>query len=171
MNKKNLFMFFCATQALLFNACDSNSSNPTKIEIDDWELSNVINLTEIPKTCTSLLDGDSVFTEITFQNWSWIEQDIFDGNKLYTIETFTGLEDSDLKNICNDSKNDMNFPDDENIKITRVNCNGNIITLESILSDSVVTKISPAVFASTISSICKKLLEGEYTIKDIFFVD
>lgn len=169
MNKKFLSLFSLVALALSLTACDSSSPSQPKQQID-WASSNVINLAEVPQSCTSLFDGDSVFIDIKFQNWTWSEHEIFNGNNVRGIQTFTGLEEFDLINFCNDAKNDM-YEDIDIIKATNVSCNGNIITQDAIISNETKTQITPAVFASYMSDMCRALLNGEITLRDVLYDD
>ena len=170
MNKKFLSLISLVALALSLTACDSSSSPSQPKHQIDWASSNVINLTEVPQSCTSLVDKDSVFIDIKFQNWTWSEHEIFNGNNARGIQTFTGLEEFDLINFCNDAKNDM----DEDIgfvKATNVSCNGNTIIQEVILSDEAKAQMSPAVFASSMTDMCRALLNGDITLRDVLYDD
>lgn len=169
MNKKFLSLISLVALTLSLTACDSSSPSQPKPQID-WASSNVINLTEVPQSCTSLFDGDSVFIDIVFQNWTWKEHDIFDGNRLQAIQTFTGLEEFDLINFCNDAKNDMeDLP--KGFNDTSVSCNGSTIIQESTISDQLLAMMTPAVYASTMTDVCRALLNGEITLRDVLYDD
>lgn len=169
MNKKIFFLICFVSLALSLVACDSSSPSQPKHQID-WASSNVINLTETPQSCTSLFDKDSVFINIQFQNWSWSEHDIFNGNTYHEITTFTGLEEFDLKNFCDDAKNDI---DDisSGFKSVNISCNGSVITQDAIISDEIKTQMTPAVFASSMGDMCNALMNGEITLRDVLYDD
>jgi len=170
MNKKILSLISLVALALSLTACDSSSPSQPKQQID-WASSNVINLTEVPQSCTSLFDKDSVFIDIVFQNWTWKEHDIFDGNRLRGIQTFTGLEEFDLTNFCNDAKNDMEDLPEEGFNDNSVSCNGSTIIQESTINEQLLAMMTPAVCASTMSDMCRMLLNGEITLRDVLYDD
>lgn len=169
MNQKILFFISLAVQILLFNACDSNSSNGPYTHNNTPPPSNIINWTETPRYCTSLLDGDTVFTDIGFEKWTWSEADAFNGNIIHTTHTFTGLEESDFNYFCEEEKNEQISSSIEGFSTTNVICIGNTIQEDVIINPAIIGYSSPAEYASTMYNICQMLLREEITIKDLIF--
>ena len=54
---------------------------------------------------------------------------------------------------------------------TSVSCNGSTIIQESTISDQLLAMMTPAVYASTMTDVCRALLNGEITLRDVLYDD
>lgn len=169
MNKKILFFISLAAQTLLFSACDNGSSSGPNMHNNTPPPSNIINWTEVPRSCTSLLDRDTVFIDIAFEKWTWSEADVFNGDTIHTTHTFTGLDESDFNFFCENEKIEEISSSIEGITTTNVICIANMIQEEAIINPAIINYPSPAEYASTMYNICQMLLREEITLKDFIF--
>ncbi len=169
MNKKLTFSISLAALTLLLNACDSGSSSGPNMHNNMPPPSNIINWTETPRSCTSILGGDTVFIDIVFEKWAWRETDAFRLNTIQTTHTFSGLEESDFKLFCDDAKSELTKTSINGLTTTNVICNGNTIIEDVIINTMAIDFPSPAEYASTMYNICQMLLREEITLQDVFF--
>lgn len=87
---------------------------------------------------------------------------------MHTTQIFTGLEDADLKFMCDDRKNDEKSGKIKGVKTTNVICNGNVVSADDIISPQKASSISPAIIAKSFENGCYQLLNGYVTVEDIF---
>ena len=126
----------------------------------DWD--------ETPKVCKTIVDGNTVSTNVELKNWTWVETDAFDGNTVHITQKFTGLSESDFQVFCDDEKKDIGINID-GMTTKTVTCSNNTITEDVIMDDEMVGQVTPAVMASSIESVCGYLLNGFVTLKELFF--
>lgn len=134
MTKKHLSTLLLIASTLFLIACSTDSPSQPNTSARKPPPSNIINWREVPQACNSFIEGNTVSFELTFQKWTWKEIDVLDGTTMHTTQIFTGLEDADLKFMCDDRKNDEKSGKIKGIKTTNVICNGNVVSADDIIS-------------------------------------
>lgn len=157
--KRNFFYtFFLFICTLSISACSDSPNKPEE---------STINWTEIPQACSAQFNGDTVFFDIAFKNWSMREIDILKEYTSISTMIYNGLDESTIKEMCDEEKNKSNSTT-EILKTTNVICTGDTIYLESISKEKLVGINSASAVANRLTNTCNQLFNGNITLKDIF---
>lgn len=163
MRTKSFLPIALATLALLYNACDSSSTNEPEASTNETiTIFDNFDMTEIPQSCTAQLDRNMVTLDIVLKDWSIKEVQLFNGNKVLFTTIYNGLDEQELGKICDLSKNEIkkgNAPK----YLANTDCEGNVFSGELLLEGK-DTLITPALLALTHDITCNRLLNGTLTI-------
>ena len=162
MRTKSFLPIALATLALLYNACDSNSTNESEDSTDEITLTIFDNfdMTETPQSCTAQLDRNMVTLDIVLKDWSIKEVQLFNGNKVLFTTIYNGLDEHELERMCNLLKDGKGgLPEN----YVNTDCEGNVFSGEHTL-EGLDTLITPALLALTHDITCNRLLNGTLTI-------
>jgi hypothetical protein len=168
MKKKLLSALLSIASTLFLIACDSDSPSQPNTKGNTTSLSGSIDLNEIPQSCTVQTNSDTVFIDLAFQKWTWDVVYIIEGHRVLSFQTFTGLDESFINDLCNRTNNALNSQIGKTLQTARASCNGNVMTEEYVMNESLPT-ISPVEYANSMSSMCQQLLRGDITMNDNFF--
>ena len=167
MRTKSFLPIALATLALLYNACDSNSTNESEDSTDEITLTIFDNfdMTEIPQSCTAQLDRNMVTLDIVLKDWSFKEVQLFSGHKVLFTTIYNGLDEHELERMCNLLKDGKGgLPEN----YVNTDCEGNVFSGEHTL-EGLDTLITPASLTLSLNEVCDGLLNGTFTIGNLFF--
>ena len=116
MRTKSFLPIALATLALLYNACDSSSTNEPEASTNETiTIFDNFDMTEIPQSCTVQQDRNMVTLDIVLKDWSIKEVQLFNGNKVLFTTIYNGLDEQELGKICDLAKNEIKKETRQNI--------------------------------------------------------